>query len=245
MPATFWRFLAMDDAQADCVLVRDVDALIDAREAWCVQDWLQSGQAFHIIRDDCCHTELILAGLWGIRSGVLRGIRQRIDDFLTRAGHEGWKRYGDQLFLRHTLWPALREDALTHDTVYGYGLQVHAVDYREHPQQGPRNTFIGANHATCQIDCTLEQALSAGTQAVLSVSDAQGTLICRHAMQPTPSHHAGASPEATRWQIRLPQMYAPALQSGQWRTHITTHTGHPKDLGQGSIDAVLLGLAPH
>lgn len=242
MPATFWRFLAMDDAQADCVLVRDVDALVDAREAWCVQDWLRSDQPFHILRDDCCHTELILAGLCGIRSGVVRGIRQRIGHFLSQSGEAGWKRFGDQLFLRHTLWPLVREHTLTHDPIYGYGHQVRAVGYQDHAQQGPRNTFMGANHATCQIDCTLEQRLPAGTHAVVNIIDASGTLVCRHAMQASSAQPAASTSQDRHWHVRLPQLYAGALQSGLWRTHITTHAGPAKDLGQGSIDPVLLGL---
>jgi hypothetical protein len=71
--------------------VRNVDALIDAREAWCVQDWRRSSQPFHIIRDDCCHTELILAGLFGIRSGVLRNVAARMACFLqTTTAYVGY-----------------------------------------------------------------------------------------------------------------------------------------------------------
>jgi len=70
-PPTMWRFLAIDDRSADIVLVRDADSIIDAREAYCVKDWIQSGKPFHIIRDDCCHTELIHAGLFGAQSGIV------------------------------------------------------------------------------------------------------------------------------------------------------------------------------
>ena len=129
MPPTFWRFLAMDDAQANHVLVRDVDSLIDAREAWCIQDWRLSGREFHIIRDDCCHTELMLAGLIGIQSGVLRDVAGQIAQFLKTSGEAGWKRFADQLFLRECVWPLARQHALTHDTVYGYGTHVHQVSY--------------------------------------------------------------------------------------------------------------------
>lgn len=234
MPATFWRFLAMDDEQADCVLVRDVDALIDAREAWCVRDWQTSGLPFHIVRDDCCHTELILAGLWGIRSGVLRDVRQRIHHFLERKGDSGWKRYGDQLFLREALWPAVRGHALTHDTVYGFGQRVHAVNHSPEPSQGPRNSFMGANHATAQIDCTIEDQLPPDGQVVARIMEASGSLVCCHPMQAVPDQRG-------HWRLHLPQLYADRLQSGLWRVHVSGQA-HAEGLGSGSIDPVLLGI---
>ncbi len=234
MPPTFWRFLAMDDPQADRVLVRDVDALIDAREAWCVRDWIQSGLPFHILRDDCCHTELILAGLWGIRSGVLRGVRQRIHAFLECNREAGWKRYGDQLFLRQALWPAVRAHALTHDTVYGFGQRVHPVGLSPEPSHGPRNSFMGANHATAQIDCTLEEVLPPGTRVVVQVKDAAGTRVCCHPMQAV----AGMPGQ---WRVQLPQLYADRLQSGQWQVQVGAQT-HLGGLGAGSTDPLLLGI---
>lgn len=244
VPATFWRFGAMDDPQADCVLVRDVDALIDAREAWCVQDWRESGLPLHIIRDDCCHTELILAGLLGIRSGVLRGMAARIAQYLMAAGEAGHGRYADQLFLRHAVWPALRNHALTHDTVYGYGSQVHALDHPPKTGQGPRNSFIGANHASCRIQCQLQQPLPPGALLHLTVRSASGELICRHAMQQVRSDKLSPSSLVTEWDIHLPLIYAPALQSGQWTYDITLQADGLAGLGEGSIDPLLLGIDP-
>lgn len=240
MPPTFWRFLAMDDEHADCVLVRDVDALIDAREAWCVQDWRQSGQAFHIIRDDCCHTELILAGMLGIRSGVLRGMPERIAEFLHRTGSGRWKRYADQLFLRRSIWPTVRQEAWTHDTVYGYGIHVSPVADPAHADAGPHNSFIGANHACCRIQCELQQSLPQGALLHLSIHDLSGTLICRHAMQPV--NKASKPDSATEWDIHLPLLYACALQNGQWTYNIEVCSDGHVDLGAGSIDPGVLGM---
>lgn len=241
MPATFWRFLAMDDAQADCVLVRDVDALIDARDAWCVNSWRRSGLPLHIIRDDCCHTELILAGLLGIRAGVLRDMPARIANYLQSADNTVVRRFADQLFLRHTLWPALRDHSLTHDTVYGYGTQVQTMAFEHAPHHGPRNSFIGANHATCRIQCQLGQTLPDQSVPHVAIHTETGTLICRHAMQPDPS--VGPVDGGSAWQVYLPQLYAEPLQSGRWRYDIRLQTGGSAESGEGSADAVLLGLA--
>lgn len=244
MPATFWRFLAMDDEQADCVLVRDVDALIDARDAWCVQDWRQSGQPFHVIRDDCCHTELILAGLLGIRSGVLRGMNQRIERFLQAFGAAGWKRFADQLFLRHAVWPILRRHTWTHDRVYGFGEQGRCLDGLEQNAGGASNAFIGANHATARIGCEFPQPLPPNMLPRVTIRNAAGDLICRYAMQQAKPNPLQAPTSTSEWEILLPQLYAPALQSGRWSCRFELHIEGLEGLGEGSIDPVLLGIRP-
>ncbi len=241
LPTTFWRFLAMDDAQADCVLVRDVDALIDAREALAVQQWRQSGQAFHIIRDDCCHTELILAGLLGIRSGVLRDIAQSMADFVQTQGDAAWRRYADQLFLRHHVWPAVRAHHLAHDRIYGFGDSVQHLDPIAPKSELPLNAFIGANHATCRVQCELEQALASGECLYLTLNDATGALVCRYPMHrlsaptPQPDHRSA-------WDIHLPRIYAEPLQSGRWTHDFSVMAEGLDNIGAGSIEAHVLGL---
>ncbi|MEY4750697.1 MAG: hypothetical protein RIQ60_2911 [Pseudomonadota bacterium] len=245
MPATFWRFLAMDDAAADCVLVRDVDALIDARDAWCVRDWQQSGLAFHVMRDDCCHTELILAGMFGIRAGVIPGISALIANYLQQTGSRAWQRYGDQLFLRHALWPRIRHQTLTHDSIYEYGARLNALACvaGDPSRQGPLNNFIGANHASYRIACTLDQKLPDGMQLQLSVLGPGGTLVCRHPMQAVAQTTGDRAPAALSWQVFLPQLYAQALETGRWTHQISSGPIGDPALGDGSIDGVLLGIS--
>ncbi len=238
MPATFWRFLAMDDPQADCVLVRDVDSLIDAKDAWCVRDWQQSRYDFHVIRDDCCHTELILAGLFGIRSGVVRDIQSHIDDFMQHNGSAVWERYADQLFLRHHIWPLVHRRTLAHDQIYSYGVHVHPLKFAPTEQTLPLNAFMGANHATCQIACTIENNV-ANTMPYVSLRDETGTLICRYMMQ---KDDTNAAPN--HWRTQLPLSYMQALESGQWRYDIEVHPEGQVLQGEGSIDPQRLGFAP-
>ena len=236
IPATFWRFWAMDDPQTNCVLVRDVDALIDAKEAWCVRDWQASGQAFHIIRDDCCHTELILAGLFGIRSGVLLNIPARIQAFLQAAGPAGWKRYGDQLFLRHAIWPSVREHALTHDTLYGYGKLRHLVEYVPSEESGPHNAFVGANYANYQMNFTLKESLQPGTPLYLILKDAAGVLVCCYALQ----KDENGGPNS--WSVFLPSLYRPTIERGDWEYALSPDPQHQANVGKGSIDPAVLGM---
>ena len=157
---TAWRFLALDDPQAEIVLVRDVDSLLDAREAWCVREWIDSGKPFHIIRDDCCHTELILAGLFAARTGVLGSVADRLAGFVNSVADRGAGRYSDQLFLRQCIWPLIRDHAVTHDRIYGYGTDVCSVPVELPGATGLRNKFMGAGYATYQVDVSLEKPLA-------------------------------------------------------------------------------------
>lgn len=61
----FWRFLVEDDRDVDIYVCRDADSVPTIRERVAVQDWLNSGQPFHVMRDFLTHSELVLAGLWG------------------------------------------------------------------------------------------------------------------------------------------------------------------------------------
>lgn len=237
LPPTFWRFLAMDDVQADCVLVRDVDALIDAREAWCVHAWRESGMPFHIIRDDCCHTELILAGLLGIRAGVVRDMAARMEAFAHTAGAAAGNRYGDQLFLRNVVWPQVRAHSLTHDRIYAYGPQVQPVAYTAIANEGPRNIFTGANYATCEMACTLDTP-APGVLPFVTIKNSAGTLICRYSMQ---RDRSAADPR--RWSIHLPQSYRAQLESGQWHYDVALLASGQARHGEGSTDAAVLGFA--
>ena len=75
----FWRFLVEDDPDVDIYLVRDADSVINVKERWAVADWLNSGKAFHVMRDNPQHSELMLAGMWGAHRGNIGGMRKRIE----------------------------------------------------------------------------------------------------------------------------------------------------------------------
>ncbi len=110
----FWRFFAADDPQVHYFLCRDADSRLNSQEAQATKAWLESGKAFHIMRDAPFHMELMLAGLWGGVGGRLRGIREWIDRFYRSTEH----RWIDQDFLRLEVWARIREEVLIHDSNY-------------------------------------------------------------------------------------------------------------------------------
>jgi len=117
----FWRFLVEEDPAVALYLVRDADSVLNIRERMAVQDWLDSGQPFHVMRDWFSHSELVLAGMWGAHRGNLPGMQQRIVDFVQARANVLNSRAVDQVFLREAAWPLIRGRAKVHDSIFGQG----------------------------------------------------------------------------------------------------------------------------
>lgn len=116
----FWRFLAEDDPDVDIYLVRDADSVINIKERWAVADWLKSGKAFHVMRDNPQHCELILAGMWGAHRGNIGGMRKRIEDCVEAGRNVGNNATLDQHFLRNVIWPIARNSVKIHDAYFDF-----------------------------------------------------------------------------------------------------------------------------
>ena len=66
-----WRFFPMLDPQVSHMVSRDLDSLINKREAAAVQEWLDSDKSFHFMRDHPAHGIEILGSGWGVRLAEL------------------------------------------------------------------------------------------------------------------------------------------------------------------------------
>lgn len=112
------RFLVANDPSVGRYLVRDCDSLVNAREAAAVRLWIESGKAFHVMRDWWTHTDPILAGMWGGVGGVLPPLAPLIASYKPGVMETpNW----DQWFLRDRIWPSIRSHALVHDRCYHEG----------------------------------------------------------------------------------------------------------------------------
>lgn len=108
----FWRFFIFDDPNVQCFLIRDADSLLSYKEKAAVEQWLSSGKWFHIMRDALEHSELILAGMWGGYSGILKNIKTLSQDYYDQLPI--LNKTIDQHFLR-TLYPTVAQSVMIHD----------------------------------------------------------------------------------------------------------------------------------
>ncbi|MEQ8897303.1 MAG: hypothetical protein RID23_09435 [Roseovarius sp.] len=111
-----WRFLVSDDPDTDFFVCRDADSRLNVQEFMAVDEWTRSGKRFHVMRDHIYHMELILAGMWGGVSGVLPNMRETLGN----ATDYFENRFGDQAFLMDVVWPMVKSELCTHDSVYGF-----------------------------------------------------------------------------------------------------------------------------
>ena len=110
-----WRFLAANDPTVRRFLVRDADAVVSSREAKAVAEWLESDRWFHVMRDYWTHTDLMLAGMWGGRSGLLPELAPLVISY--DSGKLETLNI-DQWFLRDRVWPMIRGVTLIHDRCF-------------------------------------------------------------------------------------------------------------------------------
>lgn len=106
----FWRFYSMFQNEDDIVISRDSDSRLSEREKRCVDEWLQSGKKFSIIRDHHRHYDWpILAGMWGMR-GKLN------DEIFSLMGNYSKHHFytSDQIFLRDVIWNSAKKDCMIH-----------------------------------------------------------------------------------------------------------------------------------
>jgi len=132
----FWRFDAMwDDPNAERFISRDVDSDFTRRETVAVQEWVDSGYDFHVMRDCESHDTSILGGMWGARAGCMPDYRVRLAMFMSKwqphGGDERGAHYGgDQEFLHEFVWPVARNNSLVHDEHFPKRFDTDRPHYR-------------------------------------------------------------------------------------------------------------------
>jgi len=115
--AMFWRYRPFFDPEVSTVIVRDTDSRLSVREAQAVNEWIDSGRGFHIMRDHPAHFCAILGGLWGARTDSMAPLRAVFD----QARPVGF--YGeDQEFLQNNVYPRAKRDSLVHDSFFKFEL---------------------------------------------------------------------------------------------------------------------------
>jgi hypothetical protein len=112
----FNRFYPAEEEGVERMICRDTDSRLSPREVLAVNDWVNKGTDFHIMRDHPYHSIPILGGMWGVVGNKLNGIVQAAKDFLPTSD-----KGQDQQFLTKWVWSKISNGYLTttvHDDIF-------------------------------------------------------------------------------------------------------------------------------
>lgn len=133
-----WRFEPIDDPTVDVMLSRDVDTRILSREKLAVDEWLQSGKAFHMMRDHPYHYDpnaKIMGGMFGTKKLGISWIHE-----MNKVVQVSERQY-DQYFLNDVIYPIVYNNTLVHTSFTIYTFEA---DSRRFPiQYGDDFRFVG------------------------------------------------------------------------------------------------------
>lgn len=120
----FWRFLPLTDLSIERFIVRDSDSRLNIREAAAVQEWIDSGKEFHIMRDHEQHRAYICGGMWGATSEFIKKeapvFQKEVDQHIKSIpfdkiyGARGMYFNSDQPFLWKYIWPKIINSHIAH-----------------------------------------------------------------------------------------------------------------------------------
>ena len=186
-PGTMWRFLAINDPEAEYVIFRDADSVVSHREAEAVEEWIESGRSFHTMRDSGSHTALILAGMWGAKAGTVPDMRERIQSFIDKGFDSN--HFADQDFLANELWGYIRQDVFSHDRLFNFcdAKPIPGIFYSNNQiaySEGAAGFEIKSSFEDgCTVEWTLYSKISPFINADFSFIRVPEFKVCRYEAQ--------------------------------------------------------------
>jgi hypothetical protein len=109
---SMWRFHVYDDPNVNYFISRDLDDRLNRHDAELVQEWIESGHPFHIIRSHPGHRNEVLAGMWGGKAKYFENFDMGKEMNNFKYGNRGKEE--DQNFLRDIFYPKIRNLSLVH-----------------------------------------------------------------------------------------------------------------------------------
>lgn len=210
----FWRFLVLADTDVHCFIIRDADSLLSYKERAAVDEWLKSGKFFHLMRDDVCHNELILAGMWGGYVGAFPNIMADMRAYFEKL--PTLNKTIDQQFLRNHIWVTVNQSVLVHDK---FRLEIDSLPYPDYPLSDIEKIpyfHIGMVDAHSKT-ITTHIDDSTATQVKWQLINEHGHPIC-HYLAPVINKENHRVIE-----LYLPYFYGEKIERGLWHIHTTRH----------------------
>jgi len=104
-----WRFLVASDYTVNRYVVRDIDSRLSGREKAAVNEWINSSNAFHVMRDHPSHSNYAMSGgMWG-------GTKEAFPHMKDLLGGIGSEYIADMNFLTKMVWPIAKQSIMQHD----------------------------------------------------------------------------------------------------------------------------------
>jgi len=108
-----WRFLVASDPTVERYVVRDIDSRLTTREKAAVDEWIDSGKKFHVMRDHPSHSNFAMSGgMWGGRREAISDMEARLK---RRALNQNYLQ--DMNFLNNEVWPIAQKSLMQHDSL--------------------------------------------------------------------------------------------------------------------------------
>ena len=120
---TMHRFLAGMKPNNDVVIFRDADSRLLKRDYLAVMDWLNNtDKKVHLMRDHSANKFRIMAGLWGVRDGIIAKpeIVQKFYDYYKNPEFEKWTI--DQVYLQKYIYPLIEHTTCIHTSFNNFEL---------------------------------------------------------------------------------------------------------------------------
>ena len=122
-----WRFLAIEDPEIEYVIFRDTDSRLNKKEAYAVQEWIESGLVSHRMHECKEHWNAqMMGGMWGIRGQIFGNIENAIKKYVsmyTSIRNEPWI-FVDLWFIMDVLWPYLQQSCMGHGYNHAHQFQI-------------------------------------------------------------------------------------------------------------------------
>jgi hypothetical protein len=177
------RFLAYDDPMVWYSNYRDVDSRFSPRELMAVNEWIGSGMGFHAMRDHPHHSASIMAGMFGMKRGVLQNttmtalVNEAVSKNPTLLYGNPANGGEDQQFLDCYVWPLVKNSTMSHDEDQNRCLNSGArrcFDFPLGQRSTAANFFVGAPFKpgwldeniggySCSIECKPSVSLANST----------------------------------------------------------------------------------
>lgn len=107
-----WRFSAASDGDVARFCSRDIDSRLSHREKAAVEEWVDSGRKFHVMRDHPSHSKSPMSG--GMWCGTSDSMPDMVQSLAQRRMQHQYSQ--DMEFLTDVVWPIAKMSVLQHDS---------------------------------------------------------------------------------------------------------------------------------